>query len=442
MTLITINSLVVWKSLPWKKINQRIFTLQEKIYKFSKQCDRKNIRIIQDYILNSSDAKLLAIQEICNNLNNYYEYNKKRQYKIEDVNKWHIYRYLFSNTENIYIQKFIIEYVKQFLVYLSLKPEWNAKLESNHKSNTDNISNCYLIYRLCNFFALDVKFNSKKLLIYSFYKSTIKKYINAEKLILKVQASKSISLYIKYWLNNQYFSDFSINYYGIHKFSDVATNNLNQLINIIIYNGIEWYLMSTLHTNIKICEFFNLVYLFYCNTGKLELYFKYNKQSTIILNSIEDFCSFLQIYNIDMISFYFYKRQRFKYETKVCSHFFLKREDPKNITKFHNYHTLYLHPSLYKQFIYHLKSFFYSYDFLGRLRKHKVVNLYKLFTLINNFIARFCKLYYPLINCDNFYFILKLSESTLIKLLKKDNKKLAYLYNNKNYLKYMLYQIK
>nr|YP_010904052.1 hypothetical protein REQ00_pgp122 [Caulacanthus ustulatus]WCH57303.1 hypothetical protein [Caulacanthus ustulatus] len=426
MTSFTINSLMTWKSLPWKKINQRIFTLQEKIYKFSKQCDQKSVYEIQVCLLNSSDAKLLAIEEICSNLNYYYTHKQKKIYKIEDSDKWYIYKYLFHNTKNTLLQEYFFEYIRQYLIYLSIKPEWNAKSEPVYKQNKNN---CYLIYRLCNFFSNNCTFKHIKL---TFYKNILNKYIDVEKLITKIQSLPSISLYVKYWLNNQYFLDFSIIHSNIFKFSGL---DMSKLINSIIHNGIEWYLMNNFHFNLKACELFKFIYLSNCFEETLELYFKYNNQTKKIFSNIKNLYNSIQFYYNNSVIWFNQEQQNSEHTIAIYNNFFITQKDSKKISKFYNNYVLYVHSSLYKKLLYRIKSFLYSYDFMGRLRNYKTIDLHKLFILTNNSIIDFYQFYYPLINSNNFRIILKLFEKTLFKWLKKNNNKISFIHNNENFLK-------
>ena len=53
-----------WKRLPWKKLQKNLFRLQKRIYKAQKAGNYKLARMLQNLVLKSKAAKLLAIRQI------------------------------------------------------------------------------------------------------------------------------------------------------------------------------------------------------------------------------------------------------------------------------------------------------------------------------------------------------------------------------------------
>uniref|UniRef100_UPI003002B4DA hypothetical protein n=1 Tax=Anunuuluaehu liula TaxID=3049639 RepID=UPI003002B4DA len=130
MKTITIDSSTVWKSLPWAQIKEKIFVIQQKLYESSKECNQKEVEKLQNYILDSSDSKIFAVQTVVNYISKYYN---KRKYNFNDEDKLFIYESLLES--NICCTKIqcIIEQIKQYLVYLCLKPEWEARFEPTYQ---------------------------------------------------------------------------------------------------------------------------------------------------------------------------------------------------------------------------------------------------------------------------------------------------------------------
>nr|YP_010902458.1 hypothetical protein REP52_pgp124 [Hypnea nidifica]WCH54313.1 hypothetical protein [Hypnea nidifica] len=230
MTEIILSPSVSWKLLPWIKISQKIFILQEKIYKFSKQCNQHKVHQLQDYIINSSDVKIFIIQKIINNLNNCcYQCNKKR-YRVKDIEKFYIYKNLSTIQEYKKSINIVLEYIKQYLVYICIKPEWEAKFEPIYKFKLNIILNNF--HSICNvnsYICIYINKHSKYLSISYFNK--------------RIQSLQSIKCYLNYWLNYQIIERYQKTKNRYYNFYPSIFNCLKILIDYIKFNGIEWYLM-------------------------------------------------------------------------------------------------------------------------------------------------------------------------------------------------------
>nr|YP_010196547.1 hypothetical protein LK223_pgp126 [Gracilaria cervicornis]UAD83944.1 hypothetical protein [Gracilaria cervicornis] len=122
-----------WKCLPWDQIEQRVSVLKYKIYQASKKCDKNLIYRAQNNLINSNEAKIMAIQYICTSIKNTYINWNKENYNILDVHKIHIFCLLFYNQHlnKIYASfQSIIQKIEQYMIYLCLESEWNAKFTS------------------------------------------------------------------------------------------------------------------------------------------------------------------------------------------------------------------------------------------------------------------------------------------------------------------------
>nr|YP_010156054.1 group II intron reverse transcriptase maturase protein [Cumathamnion serrulatum]QQY85271.1 group II intron reverse transcriptase maturase protein [Cumathamnion serrulatum] len=222
-----------WNSLPWKKINTRIIIIQHKIYKAAKQYNLKHLYQLQKYLLNSTEAKINAIQYVTDKL---YLYNKQKKiirYTIYDSSKFCIFKNLYKyNLYNDYY--FIIDQIKQYLIYLCIKPEWESKFFINYvkERNTtiiDDINHLEKYYLYNNLF----KYNKKN------------KYIFMKNILKKIRFSKYIQKNLKlsfYKHISIHFKDFKINYLdGILKRSGTFIDEFYIFLSRILLLGIDWY---------------------------------------------------------------------------------------------------------------------------------------------------------------------------------------------------------
>nr|YP_010903255.1 hypothetical protein REP76_pgp122 [Hypnea cornuta]WCH55708.1 hypothetical protein [Hypnea cornuta] len=233
MTEIILNSLVPWRLLPWIKISQRIFILQQKVYKLSRRCDQYKVHKFQDYIMSSSDIKLFSIQKIINNINKYYNDYNKEKYKIKDMEKLYMYINLFSIQKFEKSIKIILEYVKQYLIYICLKPEWEARLEPACKFDISIFNQSPYINHISNFL-YDKKY------IFSLLINRKTQYLVIVYCIKRIQSLPSIKYYVNNWLNCQNIKNI------YHHLYISIFNCLYILISCIILNGLEWYLVYIL----------------------------------------------------------------------------------------------------------------------------------------------------------------------------------------------------
>uniref|UniRef100_A0AAU7YP88 Reverse transcriptase N-terminal domain-containing protein n=1 Tax=Gracilaria hainanensis TaxID=2871843 RepID=A0AAU7YP88_9FLOR len=133
MTSYILDKRTKWEHLPWYQIEQRVSILKYKIYKASKICDKNLIYKAQNNLVNSNEAKIMAIQYIFKSIKNSYINWNKENYNILDIHKAHIFRLLFSYQKLNKISSFfqtIIQKIEQYIIYLCLESEWNAKFTS------------------------------------------------------------------------------------------------------------------------------------------------------------------------------------------------------------------------------------------------------------------------------------------------------------------------
>ena len=125
--VIVINNLTQWKHLPWAKIYNNVSRLQKYIYKASKECDKYSLSKLQKYMVESSDAKIVAIQQVLNCTYNSCLYWKHRKYHFNDKDKFFIYRALYGTLVIDSEIDDIVKQIKKYIVYMCIKPELSAK---------------------------------------------------------------------------------------------------------------------------------------------------------------------------------------------------------------------------------------------------------------------------------------------------------------------------
>nr|YP_009332728.1 group II intron reverse transcriptase maturase protein [Membranoptera weeksiae]AIC36835.1 group II intron reverse transcriptase maturase protein [Membranoptera weeksiae] len=222
-----------WNLLPWKKINTRLLVIQHKIYKAAKQYNLIYLYQLQKYLLNSNEAKINAIEHITDKLYFFYKEKKQTKYIISDSKKFHIFKNLYTynlSDENY----FIIDQIKQYLIYLCIQPEWESKFFFNYtkEKNTEilnDINNISKYYIYNNFF----KYNLRN------------KYLFLKKNLKKIGLSKYIQKNLKlgfYKEMHLYFKDLKINYINnILIDSYLFIDEFYLFLSKIFLLGLDWY---------------------------------------------------------------------------------------------------------------------------------------------------------------------------------------------------------
>nr|YP_010903651.1 hypothetical protein REP92_pgp124 [Hypnea wynnei]WCH56503.1 hypothetical protein [Hypnea wynnei] len=303
MTEIILNPLVSWKSLPWIKISQRIFILQEKVYKFSKQCDQHTVHKLQGHIINSSDIKLFIIEKIINNVNQYYCKYKKEKYKVKDIEKFCIYKNFFHIQKHKKSIKIILEYIKQYLVYVCIKPEWEARFEPMYKFKLNILNKSCFIYRTSKFLSNYSK-NTQKVYNMSLYINKNTKYLFVSYFIKRIQSLPCIRYYINYWLSYQSINN-SLNLKDLYyNFYPSIFNCLDMLIDYIMFNGLEWYLIYNVNFLKKISKVFKDIYILIDNNSYVKIYLNNFKFNIYLLNLIRTIYHNLNFYYLSFLYSY------------------------------------------------------------------------------------------------------------------------------------------
>nr|YP_009295343.1 hypothetical protein BI108_pgp052 [Dasya binghamiae]AOH77355.1 hypothetical protein [Dasya binghamiae] len=262
----SLNTYTCWKYLPWKTIYTRIIIIQKKIYKAAKKHNWKYVLKLQKYLINSNEAKITSVQNIIDELYIYNKNKKKIKFNIQDNDKFIIFKSLYNFHKEHYFH-IIIEQIKQYLIFLCIKPEWEAKFlfsfyEHKHNNifnyfysiNKNNLNNNLLKYHINNkniFISNIIKkiyrlkyinYVIKNLLYYNLSIFSIKNHYN---LIEQILNNQFIYLYEFYqFLSKIFFID--INWYNIYlnKINYITYNikkNQDKLISHYILNVQHYY---------------------------------------------------------------------------------------------------------------------------------------------------------------------------------------------------------
>ena len=139
---------IAWKNIQWSQVQLRISKLQHRIYLSSKNNNKEKTQFLQKLLINSLDAKLLAVKQVTTkNINKkivsidneFYNTDKQKMNLVKKLKidgKVHlINKAYFSKLEKIQKGPLTIsiqeDRAKQYLVLLALEPEWEAKFEPN-----------------------------------------------------------------------------------------------------------------------------------------------------------------------------------------------------------------------------------------------------------------------------------------------------------------------
>lgn len=143
-----LNVDLAWESFLWTKVRKRVFRVQQRIYKASLDGDIRRVHWLQKWLIDSLDAKLLAVNQVTtlNKGGNTGGIDRKKisdsKGKIKLVNSLTI-DHKASAIRRVWIPKpgkfekrplgipTIRDRAKQALAKLALEPQWEAKFEPN-----------------------------------------------------------------------------------------------------------------------------------------------------------------------------------------------------------------------------------------------------------------------------------------------------------------------
>lgn len=283
-----INS-ILYAKYGWVKIKKIVLSFQQKIYKASRKCDIHQVHVLQSVLLHAKSTRLLATQIIIKQLEKQYWLCARKKSIISSVYKLMFLGQLLRKNElhkknSIFFV--ISEKIKQYVVFLVLRPEWHNKLEFFLRMESGKVYSQEIKTRLSSFFTDYSSIRSYKNCSINFESITTAKYVDKKYLIHKLSTFTYIEDSIINWLNNQFFFESpyatkNIIMYGLNN-SDY--DQLWILIQRIIYSGMEWYL----YTHLKLEQLHKKVIFFI-------------KKNTFFLIWNRLFCSYLGFYIANFI---------------------------------------------------------------------------------------------------------------------------------------------
>nr|YP_009392871.1 hypothetical protein [Caloglossa intermedia]ARW61433.1 hypothetical protein [Caloglossa intermedia] len=230
-----------WSSLPWKKIYTKITAVQQKIYKAAKRCEFSKMYRLQEYLLNTNECKIVSINSTVEKIHAFYFLQYKKNLSISNKEKFQIFKNLYSSkincNKNIF---FLIEEIKRYITYLSIKPEYLAKFVYTYSCYKKILKNKSLNYT--NFFfnrykkIAKTKKLDKKLLKIDCYKY---KYSNEIYLFI-INIYFCYSYWYKLYVNKLYvFSAKKRKTNSIHFLLSLKKYNYNKYIKNIFFLNIS-----------------------------------------------------------------------------------------------------------------------------------------------------------------------------------------------------------
>nr|YP_009244278.1 hypothetical protein Gvag_060 [Gelidium vagum]AMK96520.1 hypothetical protein Gvag_060 [Gelidium vagum] len=369
-----------WKSLPWKQINERIFILQNKIYRASQECNQKDLKHNQSILINSLEAKFKCIEDVDQFIYRYYlKYNSETYSSTEFFKRDILICLLRKEQSNCCIT----DKVKQNILYLCIQPEWQAKLEPR-------ISKYFTNFIPKTLDSIISKHSSNNL-CYIFSITSYIKYININNLLAKVQSSLQIDSTFKIWMKEQRIVEplkyNCSNQYTTSNYYD----DLYRAIKCIIYCGIEWFTLTKVFHRAKEYNKLRIFNMYFTDISKLNIIYTAEKKH-VFDDCLFFFKSINLILNLAKANL---KYAQYRYETKNC---------------------------VLKSYVKMIKMSIYKKDFLGRLRPNTKLNIIKSINKIQRSFTLFYKEYKICFSDTDFIKLCRVIDNILNNWLRKKYK--------------------
>nr|YP_009367505.1 putative reverse transcriptase and intron maturase [Pseudoneochloris marina]ARK14543.1 putative reverse transcriptase and intron maturase [Pseudoneochloris marina] len=239
---------LAWDQIDWTKVQQRIFRIQRRIYRAKTKQNITVVYYLQNKLINSLDAKLLAVnQAIC--LKN-RENTKKIQLNddLTGQKKWQLANSLKLNEKSSHScqrpitmsskQKPTIvllkDLAKQNLVKMALEPEWEAVFENSvygfrpGRHYYDAIEQIFINIQSEPKYVINAKIEDLT-------------QLNCDLLLKKLNTISNIKNQLKIWLNANIFTDDSKETFEYEK-SIFKGGILTPLLLNIAFHGLETHL--------------------------------------------------------------------------------------------------------------------------------------------------------------------------------------------------------
>lgn len=375
-----------WIKLPWQKINARIFVLQQKILQSSKSCKKHELYKWQNILLNSKEMRIEAINTVCKLLiQEYLKYNNKK-YFISHRLKLFLFKNLFKYYSNNYAIKNLLNRIIQYIIYVCLKSEWEAKTEPILGSNFSIFSkNAYKVKYIDFILKYDFDKYKQKTKWEKIEYQILYKYLSISLLTTKLNSLFYINYCFKLWLNQSFLKEVKLEDNSICLSFDRL---FSELINQIVLTGIQWFNFKNLELD-SIIKRYNF-------TGYLNfLYDSFTHYSIYVINN-KKFFSIADFF-ISSLNFIDHKMYVRKYIQQ------LDLFNPLYIKQYVSTKDTYdcLIKSLVFYFTLNLRKFFYNKDKLGHLKIKNYINIKNILNSIESYILMFYTLFSLILKYKN-----------------------------------------
>lgn len=406
------NDILTWDNLPWITMHEKLFLMQKKIYKASQVCDKCYLLKLRHNLINCEEIKKIAIQTICNNIIK----SNKDKYFINDNEKnllFHsLYKEIDIKSNNILL---INEKIYQYIFYLCIKPEWEARFEPIMKSNINHLDIHDFHNKLINFFK--DKQILKQNYCYSFKDKIKIKYLDLDYLIYKISYSLYTNTKIKFWLNNQYFTENFI--YELNEknlYLDDSSNNLYAILKKIFYTGIEW---------ISLCNHLYNYKFYHYSSCRFYRYFKYNNNwIKIITNNHKYFINSFSLLSealglpLNKLKFFSINKKKL-----FLFNFTIRNQEFINILKNCNFKSIIeISPKSFHTLVYKIKKILYHKNLDGKWRPNIGISLQKSLLKIRSKFLKWYNYYYYIISKESIKKYYQIIDSILFRWIKKYSK--------------------
>lgn len=262
-------SSLAWKNINWPLVDSRIFRYQTRIFKASRENNLSKVRCLQKRLLNSLDAKLIAVNHATTIKKGKYIRSNNKQVFITDLQKEKLVKGLRlegkkKSNRGIHIDKSgkiekttpsikkIRDKAKQALCLLVLEPEWEARFEVN--------SYGFRPGRYCHdaieaiFLSLQIYSNEKNYHRYILETNVIKclNQINDEYLIKKLNTLPEIESQVETWLKAGVLNDFLNNRKKTYTLENIIGSPQEEIISPLLANitlhGLENHMKEWIST--------------------------------------------------------------------------------------------------------------------------------------------------------------------------------------------------
>jgi RNA-directed DNA polymerase len=255
------STIEAWESISWELVEYRVHRVQRRIYKASFLGNQEQLFWLQNKLIRSPDAQVLAVRLVTRLYKHLYINRTSKLSDMSDQQKLKISRQLqldgsaISNLE-LFIQpkykkthlidlQFIIDKAKQVLVKFVLEPEWEARFEENSYGGRSGRSIHDAIEEI--FVSMSNKSNNY---IAEYDIKTVIDKIQPIFIIQKLNTFSQMNKQIQAWLNSSILTEYML----------LLDSNLEipQLINLKHVS-----ILAPLLINVLLCDLKEYIYTLY-----------------------------------------------------------------------------------------------------------------------------------------------------------------------------------